>query len=317
MAGKTEAMVGEKFGMLTVVSVAESTKNPCGSWVRWLNCVCDCGREVKVSYGHLKNGQKSCGCIAHRQRFEDLTGKKFGKLTVIRHIGRVAVGTNGQYSQLWECMCECGNRCNVNSRSLKSYNTKSCGCINGELLRQNHLNRYDLSGEYGIGYCKNGGEFYFDIEDFPVVKKYTWHLNDNGYVITTYKFQHIRMHRLLCNMSEDDELTVDHINHVTYDNRKSNLRICTKQQNGFNKTTPSNNISGHVGVKQYGDKYRAYIGKDGKTITLGTYASFEDAVTARERAERIYFKEFAIERTDYDRRKPEFSSETCKHPLNV
>lgn len=61
-------------------------------------------------------------------KLEDLTGKNFGRLTVINRCenisGRVA----------WNCICECGNEAKVISKSLKNGNTKSCGCLHKELV---------------------------------------------------------------------------------------------------------------------------------------------------------------------------------------
>lgn len=53
----------------------------------------------------------------------DLTGQKFGRLTVIKR--------NGSRNQksLWECECECGNHTYVTADKLKSGKTRSCGCI--------------------------------------------------------------------------------------------------------------------------------------------------------------------------------------------
>ncbi len=51
--------------------------------------------------------------------FEDLTGKKFTRLTVIKYIGNYK----------WLCKCKCGKIRKIRSDSLKSGNTKSCGCF--------------------------------------------------------------------------------------------------------------------------------------------------------------------------------------------
>lgn len=60
--------------------------------------------------------------------FIDLSGKIFGRLEVIRR-----VGTKNE-SPLWECFCECGSLVNVNTRSLQTGNTRSCGCIHSEQI---------------------------------------------------------------------------------------------------------------------------------------------------------------------------------------
>lgn len=54
----------------------------------------------------------------------DLTGKVFGKLTALKCTGE-SVGEN----LLWVCICSCGNTVTVMSGSLRSGNTKSCGCF--------------------------------------------------------------------------------------------------------------------------------------------------------------------------------------------
>ena len=299
---KSLELVGQKFGMLEVVSLGDVAITPNGTRTQMFNCICDCGKSTVASYSHLKyGGRKSCGCIKRLPKYDDLTGKVFAKLTVIRHIGQTNIGSDGQYSQLWECKCECGNTCRINSRDLRSGNTKSCGCIRGETLRSKNLNEYDLSGEYGIGYFVDSTAFLFDLEDYDLIKDYTWYKSDSGYALTTYKNKRIRMHRLILglgdyNLSEE----VDHKNHNRSDNRKSNLRVCSHRENMFNRVEPSNNTSGHIGVSRDKDtgKYRTYLDIDGNYISLGDFADYNEAVEAREKAEKKYFAEFAFQREE-------------------
>lgn len=60
-------------------------------------------------------------------RVKDLTGKKFGRLTVIKLKGKAP---NGKY--LWDCKCDCGNYVTVKGNSLTTGHTKSCGCFGQE-----------------------------------------------------------------------------------------------------------------------------------------------------------------------------------------
>lgn len=64
-------------------------------------------------------------------KHEILTGNKYGKLTVIKEVGK-----NKDSRYLWECQCECGNKTITNSALLKNGTTKSCGCI-----KKNHFNK--------------------------------------------------------------------------------------------------------------------------------------------------------------------------------
>lgn len=56
-------------------------------------------------------------------KFKDRTNERYGRLVALRRIG-----TDSLKKPLWECICDCGNMTNVNSSSLSSKNTTSCGC---------------------------------------------------------------------------------------------------------------------------------------------------------------------------------------------
>ena len=58
----------------------------------------------------------------------DLTGKRFGKLQVIKQISER--GNRGQIR--WECLCDCGNKHITSGESIRSGKSKSCGCLRKE-----------------------------------------------------------------------------------------------------------------------------------------------------------------------------------------
>lgn len=60
-------MTGKKINMLTVLYRSESLKGR----TRW-HCRCDCGKELDIDYGHLKNGQYSCGCATSKRISEKM-----------------------------------------------------------------------------------------------------------------------------------------------------------------------------------------------------------------------------------------------------
>jgi hypothetical protein len=64
----------------------------------------------------------------------DLTGQKFGRLTVIRRV-EDQIYSNNQSIPCWECKCECGETTVVPGVSLRSGNTKSCGCLQREVQK--------------------------------------------------------------------------------------------------------------------------------------------------------------------------------------
>lgn len=148
----------------------------------------------------------------------------------------------------------------VRTTSLISEDTKSCGCLMKESVSNanKRYNTYDLSGEYGIGYTSKGEEFYFDLEDYDKIKDYCWYIH-RGYVVSAENENNdnkgIFIHRLL--LSEINDGIIDHINHKTNDNRKTNLRISTPSKNQMNKKRQSNNTSGVTGV-YYDKKYNRW-----------------------------------------------------------
>lgn len=169
-------------------------------------------------------------------------------------------------------------------------------------------NTYDLSGDYGIGYTSKGEEFYFDLEDYDKIKDYCWHINNVGYLAARESEINapILMHRLIMNCSESAEV-IDHIGHNKTDNRKFNLRICTQGENSRNHNISALNTSGKSGVvyDKSRSKWVATIVKDGKTIHLGRFNSYNDAVYKRNEAEEKYFGEYS-----YDNSMKIFQEET-------
>jgi hypothetical protein len=123
-----------------------------------------------------------------------------------------------------------------------------------------------------------------DDEDFYRVNKFKWHFS-NGYAARGItrpdgmrRLQ--KMARLI--MGELEGMEVDHISMDTLDNRRSNLRVATHQQNNFNKGKKRNNKSGHKGVSWDSErgKWYASIRLNGKQIGLGRHSNLSDAADA-------------------------------------
>ena len=280
-------LIGEKFNRLTVLE--ENGRSSDGSII-W-KCRCKCGNETNVVSHKLKNGStKSCGCLFKdviSTPKENLVGKQFGNLIVLGYISQ----KDGV--SYWKCMCQCKNKTIVMVRpnDLKSGHTKSCGCLRKE--KEKKFNKYDLSQEYGIGFSSNtNSPFYFDLEDYDLIKNYTWCSNKGGYLITNIFGKLIFMHRLImsCKINE----YVDHINHNTSNNRKTNLRKVTKKENSFNCSKSINNTSGCTGVvfEKRTEKWVAQIMVNGKNIYIGSSKDKKVAIELRKQAEIKYFGEF-------------------------
>lgn len=104
----------------------------------------------------------------------------------------------------------------------------------------------------------------------------------------------VRMHRLIMGLSLTDPRKVDHINHDTLDNRRSNLRIVTVTQNNQNMRKPRVNTSGYKGVfSSAGGRWRARIRHNGSRTHLGIFATREEAWEAYKQAALRLHGEFA------------------------
>jgi len=103
----------------------------------------------------------------------------------------------------------------------------------------------------------------------------------------------ISMHRLIMNAPRG--MLVDHRDHNGLNNRKGNLRICTKAQNTHNRRGVKGSSSRHKGVhwdKQH-NKYRAVIVHKAKRYNLGRFDDEDDAGRAYDKKARELFGEFA------------------------
>ena len=79
-------------------------------------------------------------------KFIDLTGRKFGRLTV-EYLTDERRGVNKEH--VWHCKCECGNECNVVGVQLRSGGTKSCGCLKKESDNSSKNAKDMLGKKYG------------------------------------------------------------------------------------------------------------------------------------------------------------------------
>jgi len=136
-------------------------------------------------------------------------------------------------------------------------------------------NKYVIDGDTLIVYSrKHNQEMLFSVADADLAKHYTWYIG-KGYAtaVAAGKRTPLYAHRLL--MNPPDGMQVDHINGVRHDNRRSNLRIVTIQENSQNRRS----AKGYTWSTQK-RKYKAQIVFNKKNIYLGLYNTEDEARAA-------------------------------------
>jgi len=146
----------------------------------------------------------------------------------------------------------------------------------------------------------NGGAAIVDDDDFERFGGFLWkqHLGyavRHGHRTPGKQGPTLRLHRCIMNLKVGDPREVDHRNHNKLDCRKDNLRVCTSQQNDFNRR-PEGGSSKFKGVTW--DKVRslwsARIMAGGVRLGLGRFKNEVDAAMAYNKAASRHFGEFAF-----------------------
>ena len=147
-------LIGKKFNHWTVIGYAKerSEHERRGYWL----CQCDCeDKTIQTVRGdQLKSGKSTeCGKCLRKKKVDlnqtkviDLTGKQFGRLTVLKRDSNRT--KDGRVK--WICQCSCQNHTivSVDGSSLRSGGTRSCGCLQREKARELGKKRLiDLTGK--------------------------------------------------------------------------------------------------------------------------------------------------------------------------
>ena len=249
-----------------------------------------------------------------------MTGKTFGYLTVLyRDIEKENEKKlqHKHVNTIWRCQCKCGNQICAEAWSLKSGHTKSCGCLQKEVTEkrnklestkinkifktENDIKDFNINKIIRV-YGKNGESFIVDADDYDFIKKWFWRKDKKGYWITNAKKEDVekygkkmlRLHQIIAlrKYGEYDSKTLfpDHLSRDKSDNRKCNLILKTNKENMKNRNLSKANTSGKTGVSYSENKgmWVAYITINYKTIFLGDFINYEDAVNARLTDEKKY-----------------------------
>jgi hypothetical protein len=141
-----------------------------------------------------------------------------------------------------------------------------------------------------------------DVDILPLLSKHSWNVQKGKgkvYAKTQIGGRTVYMRRVVANAPSDAGLVVDHCNGDGLDNRRSNLRIATWQQNARNSPGASGRrLSSTRGVSKRNRPqrpWRADIYGNGRCKYLGSFASEDEAIAVRLKVEKEMFGEFAFQ----------------------
>jgi hypothetical protein len=116
----TQNIIGQRFGKFTITGYVGSKGSQGSVW----SSKCQCGLVLELSRQQLKEKAAlnlGCKICSPKPKYEDLIGRRFGKLTVIKYAGKAVKETS------WVCRCDCGKIITIRARSLKQVINPNCG----------------------------------------------------------------------------------------------------------------------------------------------------------------------------------------------
>ena len=127
-------LIGEQFGLLTVVEKDEEMSKE--KHRQYYKCNCGCGNSKSIRAEDIPT-YYSCGCMRYSEpHYKDITGQVFGNLIAIRYIYTI------KKKAYWLCNCSCGKECVVQAGNLSSGHTTTCGHCFSDASKPSSLNKH-------------------------------------------------------------------------------------------------------------------------------------------------------------------------------
>lgn len=292
-------LTGMKFNKLTVISrdndvIGEDSK----TYKTW-RCKCDCGNEI-VAFGRdlTLSSIYSCGCSKpERMKVrKDISGNKYGSLTVIQRADDIIYKDNKSYPA-YLCKCECGNECIKAATYLKGSNNPCCDeCVSKKQTVSRYRDNIFIHKEDCCEIlCSNSDQtIKIDTEDEERVSKHCWYVHKSDKCDTLYyaygkdriKRNHLKMHKYILEC-DDDELVIDHINHNGLDNRKENLKVCFTNENSWNQIPKGNIPYKNITFNKRKNKFVVSFKRYGECIYSTYCNTLDEAVNIRNKVEQL------------------------------
>ena len=197
----------------------------------------------------------------------DLTGQRFGKLTVREKLPPLSDGRTR-----WLCDCDCGNSCVVNSYALRKKNQQSCGCAKIK----------DIIGQrFGHLIVLKRSDQYVMLSDR---KKYLWECRcDCGATVYRLSEKLKQGIQCACKTCMGKAAAIAMTENAGFVEGTQLCKLSTTKANA--------NSSGIRGVffNRRSGKWRATLKFQGKDHYLGEYIKIDDAIKASQRAEELYY----------------------------
>lgn len=274
----------QPFGLLTAKEIVGKDKR--GTLWR---CACECGGEKIVPATYLRNGHTtSCGCKGRNARQNTIKkGDRFGLLEAVE-FAEYETKPDGKRRAVWLFQCDCGKRKKLPVANVKFANVRSCGCK--ATAHITNLKKQDITGE--------------TFDRLTAIRP-TDERADNGSVVwefacscgnttkmSVYRFHSHRVHSCGC-LYRESRAMVNGLRRDIVNESSLSLIVYTKKRSTANQ-------SGHPGVwyNKRSARWEAYINFRKKRYHLGSFKEKEEAVSARQSAEKKLHDPVVIEHFD-------------------
>lgn len=103
--------------------------------------------ELSVHNETVRTKFDKFGIKRRKNIAKDMTGRIFGRLTVIKSVERLPKHKGTSVGLFWDCKCSCGGDTTVSGKNLRQGNIKSCGCLRSDITKK--LRKEEALSRYG------------------------------------------------------------------------------------------------------------------------------------------------------------------------